>query len=618
MLDDSCPRRPIVRQRIGFVQVRYLVIVCIALTLFPPPVSSQESFSLSADVDDAAGNQGATTAEVSREAAVSIQVFAGNVGQAQGLLIRLVYDSGQVVYDGAEPGDLFPDARLAEQTGTEPTSITLDITSHSGRPSASAGLAATVGFRTRTAFTGTTIRIVEAILGADGRQDTFKVNVAIELTQAPAGPSPDFDADGTVGFPDFLLFALHFGSTEGDGEYDARFDLNADASVGFSDFLIFAERFGQSVPVPSPDRHVLVALYHATGGYSWTTQTNWLTDNPISTWHGVTVVNGRVTSLSLGQNNLTGTLPSELGNLAELKDLHLYQNQLRGPIPAMLGDLTRLTILYLDQNELTGAIPSELGNLVELAQLSLYRNQLTGEIPSELDNLVNVTNLNLSQNQLTGAIPSELGNLAELKHLNLYQNRLSGLIPASLGNLSNLEVLALHQNGLSGSIPPELADLSSLTGLTLSANKLSGTIPAVLGNLTRLTVWYLDQNELTGAVPSELGKLTELTHLILHDNKLSGPIPASLGNLANLEVLQLHENALDGTVPPELGNLTRLQFLSFNGNALSGALPQSLTALTELGAFVFVGNSGLCAPLDASFQAWLQAVKAFDGPNCSQ
>ena len=594
MYDNSCPGRPFVRRRNGSAQAPFLVMVCVALMLSPPPASSQESFSLSADVDRTAGDQGVMTAEVSRDAAVSIQVFANNVGQAQELSIRLVYDGGQVLYSGGEPGDLFPDARLAEQTGTNPTSITLDITSQSGRASAEAGLAATVGFRTQEAFTGTTIRIVEAVLGRDGRQDTFVVNAAIALTQAPAGPSPDFDADGTVGFPDFLLFASHFGSSSGDGEYDARFDLNVDASVGFSDFLIFAERFGQSVPAPSPDRDTLVALYDATGGYNWTTQTNWMTDNPISTWHGVTVEDGRVISLSLAQNNLTGTIPSELGNLTELKHLNLAANELSGPIPATLGNLNGLEVLYLDNNELTGAIPSELGNLVDLKQLSLYQNQLTGEIPSDLGNLADLTVLNLYQNQLTEEISAKLGNLTKLKHLNLYQNQLSGPIPPSLGNLTKLETLRLHQNALSGSIPPELGNLIKMTNLALS------------------------QNQLTGAIPSDLGNLTELTHLNLHENKLSGPIPPSLGNLANLEMLQLHENALDGTVPPELGNLTRLQFLSFNGNALSGALPQILTALTELGAFVFWDNMGLCAPLDASFQAWLKAIENVRGPNCSQ
>ena len=41
-------------------------------------------------------------------------------------------------------------------------------------------------------------------------------------------------------------------------------------------------------------------------------------------------------------------------------------------------------------NQLTGEIPAELGNLANLQSLYLYNNQLTGEIPAELGNLANL------------------------------------------------------------------------------------------------------------------------------------------------------------------------------------------------------------------------------------
>ncbi len=63
---------------------------------------------------------------------------------------------------------------------------------------------------------------------------------------APSVASPDFDGDGTVGFPDFLLFAGAWGLGRGDAGYDARFDLDGNGAIGFSDLLILAENFGQS------------------------------------------------------------------------------------------------------------------------------------------------------------------------------------------------------------------------------------------------------------------------------------------------------------------------------------------------------------------------------------
>ena len=170
------------------------------------------------------------------------------------------------------------------------------------------------------------------------------------------------------------------------------------------------------------DRAVLVALYHSTGGASWDANTNWLSDRPIGEWHGVTTNgNGRVIQLALPGNNLTGTLPAELGGLSNLTDLVLYNNGLTGEIPPELGGLSNLTGLFLHGNQLTGEIPPELGRLSNLWGLSLDSNQLTGEIPPELGGLSNLTHLFLSNNQLRGCIPEGLRDIAnnDLAELNL-------------------------------------------------------------------------------------------------------------------------------------------------------------------------------------------------------
>ena len=82
-------------------------------------------------------------------------------------------------------------------------------------------------------------------------------------------------------------------------------------------------------------------------------------------------------------NNLTGSIPAELGNLPGLNDLRLNSNELTGSIPAELGNLTALSILNLFDNSLTGAIPAELGSLAALRILWLLENSLTGSIPAE-------------------------------------------------------------------------------------------------------------------------------------------------------------------------------------------------------------------------------------------
>ena len=93
------------------------------------------------------------------------------------------------------------------------------------------------------------------------------------------------------------------------------------------------------------------------------------------------------------------------------------------------------TRLYLSNSGLTGSIPTDIGDLTNLERLYLHENQLTGEIPSEIGDLINLSNLNLSYNSLTGSIPPEVGNLTNIYQLNLSDNQLSGLIPNEICSL---------------------------------------------------------------------------------------------------------------------------------------------------------------------------------------
>ena len=94
------------------------------------------------------------------------------------------------------------------------------------------------------------------------------------------------------------------------------------------------------------------------------------------------------------------------------------------------------TQLHLGNNQRTGSIPPEIGNLTNLNYLGLYLNQLTGSIPPEIGNLTNLTWLDLGNNGLTGSIPPEIGNLTNLTHLNLRYNQLNGEIPESICDLN--------------------------------------------------------------------------------------------------------------------------------------------------------------------------------------
>ena len=375
-----------------------------------------------------------------------------------------------------------------------------------------------------------------------------------------------------------------FNVLEAAGNWGPRGIWSGDATMWVSDSeddKIYAYHMAQAEF--AADREALVALYNATGGANWTNKTNWLTNAPIGQWHGVTTdANGRVTDLSLGENRLTGRIPTELGSLTNLTELSLWGDELTGGIPAELGRLTNLTVLDLSENQLSGEIPAELGSLPNLEDLSLWDNELTGGIPAELGRLTNVTVLDLSENQLTGETPAELGSLPNLEDLSLWDNELTGEIPSELGSLPNLGELSLTRNQLSGEIPLELGDLSNLTVLALGGNELTGEIPAELGRLTNLTVLDLSENQLTGEMPAELGSLPNLEDLSLWDNELTGEIPSELGSLPNLGELSLTRNQLSGEIPLELGDLSNLTVLALGGNELTGEIPAELGRLTNL------------------------------------
>ena len=165
-----------------------------------------------------------------------------------------------------------------------------------------------------------------------------------------------------------ILYAFRFGVS------DTRFE-----KMEWSGWTTFTVGVSEEC---ASDRDVLVELYEATGGDNWLNRYNWNSDSHPEHWNGVdTDRNGCVTQLRLGNNRLSGSIPTGLSDLAHLDRLYLDGNQLSGGIPSELGDLSRLERLYLHDNRLSGTIPSELGGLANLERLYLYDNRLSGAIP---------------------------------------------------------------------------------------------------------------------------------------------------------------------------------------------------------------------------------------------
>ena len=81
-------------------------------------------------------------------------------------------------------------------------------------------------------------------------------------------------------------------------------------------------------------------------------------------------------------NQLSGSIPAELGQLGALtlpeRQSALRQRASLAELGGQLG-FSSLIGLRLQTNQLSGSIPAELGQLVALAQLYLHGNQLSGK-----------------------------------------------------------------------------------------------------------------------------------------------------------------------------------------------------------------------------------------------
>lgn len=90
----------------------------------------------------------------------------------------------------------------------------------------------------------------------------------------------------------------------------------------------FCERIDLNVSVLECE--ALQALYTGTVGSSWTIKTNWLSNPDVSTWYGVTLTGAgaikNVSALVLPANNIVGTLPVQMSNLLQIKQLVLNNN----------------------------------------------------------------------------------------------------------------------------------------------------------------------------------------------------------------------------------------------------------------------------------------------------
>ncbi|KAF6168540.1 hypothetical protein GIB67_005152 [Kingdonia uniflora] len=254
----------------------------------------------------------------------------------------------------------------------------------------------------------------------------------------------------------------------------------------------------------------------------------WLDSDPCKWDHVGCSNDNRVTRIQIGNQGLTGTLPSGLNGLSELERLELQGNSITGPLPTLNG-MSSLQALLLSGNNFS-EIPVDLFaglsslQVVELDKISFA----PWEIPESLRNATTLQNFSANSANIKGNIPDIFGgdSFPSLIELHLAFNKLEGGLPASF---SGSTIQSLWLNGQQ------------------STNKLTGTVE-VLGNMTSLTEVWLQSNKFLGPLPDFVG-LLDLWSLSLRDNQFTGPVPLSLVSLKSLKIVNITNNMLQGPVP---------------------------------------------------------------------
>ncbi|KAF7842624.1 BRASSINOSTEROID INSENSITIVE 1-associated receptor kinase 1 [Senna tora] len=157
----------------------------------------------------------------------------------------------------------------------------------------------------------------------------------------------------------------------------------------------------------------------------------------------------------------------------------------------------RVTRIDLGDENLSGQLVPQLGQLLNLQYLQLHSNNIIGKIPEELGSLTKLVSLDLYLNRLTGPIPDTLGNLKKLRYLRLNSNNLSGNIPTSLTTVASLQVLFQNNPGLKQQkfSPPQSASSGKSATTTVIVGVAVGAALTFAGPAIAFAFWRIRKEQ---------------------------------------------------------------------------------------------------------------------------
>ncbi|KAK9936662.1 hypothetical protein M0R45_013491 [Rubus argutus] len=259
--------------------------------------------------------------------------------------------------------------------------------------------------------------------------------------------------------------------------------------------------------------------------------------------------------------DLAGVLPPSIAKLPYLTQIDFTSNILSGNIPREWAS-TKLEYMSFNVNNLSGPIPTFLGNITTLKYLNLETNMflelfllslgswLTCRISLLVQTISQDWNqlkqLEIQASGLQGPIPSSISVLSNITELRISDLNGGGSVIPNLRNMINMQRLMLRSCNLSGSIPPYLFSMSQLNKIDLSFNKLEGSIPDLEDlAMNRVQYLYLTSNLLNGSIPGWITSRDNRFQIDLSYNNFSKSSEPSTcnDNLAVRTVLNLFKSS---------------------------------------------------------------------------
>ncbi|XP_073000883.1 receptor-like protein EIX2 [Typha latifolia] len=287
---------------------------------------------------------------------------------------------------------------------------------------------------------------------------------------------------------------------------------------------------------------------------------------------------GNMTSLEqllLWDNDLSSVIPGTLENLHNLEFLDLSYNQFSDEIAELMERLPhKVQSLSLFENNFTGSLASCIAHMSSLRVLDLSYNNLVGSIPLGMGKLSNLSMLDLSSNHLDGTmIEDHFASLIKLKYIYLSNNSLTIVLDPNWIPPFKLEEADFGSCNLGPHFPAWIRGQTDITLLYMSGAEIADRMPDWFWHvMPQLTYLDLSHNHISGVLPMSLEFMSAASSINLGSNRLEGGVPKLPTGLCNLD---LSRNYLSGPLPPNLG-VIQLERLLLSNNLISGPIPSSM------------------------------------------